>query len=109
MPPPISFFRCDTLRASEKDGLIAFRPEPGYALWSAAATTERYLPAPTILGVTVEPSPEPGWAQLRFHGELSRASRPEDVVLAPVIEDDAHALVAVLVGPTHPAGSMGGA
>lgn len=95
-PPPVPFFRGDTLRASEKEGLIALRPEPGYALSSPPATTELYLPAATILGVTVEPFSEPGWAQLRFHGEFSRVSRPEDVVLAPVSEDDAQALVAVL-------------
>ncbi len=95
-PPPVPFFRGGTLRASEKDGLIAFRPEPGYALWSPPATTVLYLPAATILRVTVEPFSEPGWASLSFHGEFSRVSRPEDVVLAPVSEDDAHALVAAL-------------
>ena len=87
-PPPVPFFRGGTLRASEKDGLIAFRPEPGYALWSP--------PAATILRVTVEPFSGPGWASMSFHGEFSRVSRPEDVVLAPVSEDDAHALAAVL-------------
>ena len=96
MPPPVPFFYGNSIRAADKEWLISFRPVEGNELWSPPATFELFLPAATIIRVTVEQIEHPGWASLRFHGDFSQVSRPEDVVLSPISEDDANELAAIL-------------
>jgi hypothetical protein len=67
----------------------------GNVLWPPSSPT-LYLQAARIVAADVEPIGHPGWAALRFHGEFSENYLPNEVRLAPLAEDDARALGALL-------------
>lgn len=105
MPPPLPFFdsppvgplwqgRTVNVARGER-GFLVFSAINANVLWPPSNPT-LYLQAARIVRAAVEPIGHPGWAALRFHGEFSENGLPREVLLAPLAEDDARALGALL-------------
>lgn len=95
-PARIHLFAGRSLEAFEEDEVLGLRAARGHALESPAGTRIVWIFPSRLIRVAVEPSDLPGSVALRLHGDFREAGLPDEVVMAPVFEDDATAIAGAL-------------
>lgn len=95
-PERIHLFAGRSLEAFEEDEVLGLRAARGHALESPAGRRIVWISPSRLIRATVEPSDQPGSVGLRLLGDFGEAGLPDEVVMAPVFEDDAIAIAGAL-------------
>lgn len=100
-PPPVPFFSGRQVSASEADGLVAIRPKAGHVFEEPRGTSVLYLPTARLVSAEVRPHDEAGRSAVELRGDFNRVDRGARVLLAPLTDADAAALVRALAARYH--------